>query len=81
MNASLKKYIINVLVAFDQLVNAITGGDPDMTISGRAGWAIKEGRCALCKPLCWFLGLFDKDHCAKNANWEFDEGKDEVIKL
>ena len=33
----LKKYIWNMLIAFDQFVNAIFGGDPDETISSRVG--------------------------------------------
>lgn len=33
----LLKYISNVLYAVDQLINAILGGDPDESISGRIG--------------------------------------------
>jgi hypothetical protein len=75
----IKKYILNILISIDQLSNTILGGDPDMTISGRAGRALKEGRCVLCRPLCWFLHLVDHNHCARADRNEADEGKDGVI--
>lgn len=74
-------YIINVLVAIDQFFNALLGGDPDMTLSGRFGRAIKENRCFLCKGICKILDLFDKGHCAQQDKNEQDEGKDEVWHL
>ncbi len=77
----MKRYLWNALVAFDQFINALTGGDPDMTLSGRMGRAVAAGRCKLCRVVCWLLDKVDSDHCARaNAN-EADEGKDEVAKL
>lgn len=75
MVALIRKYIWNMLIALDQLANAILLGDPDETISSRAaklqhlrGW--------------WLLGRFlewiDPDHLAKSL--EADEGKDAIIK-
>lgn len=74
----MKKYLFNILVSLDQFANTLLGGDPDMTISGRAGRAIREGRCMLCKPLCWFLNKLDPNHCAKTDKSESDEGKDQI---
>ncbi len=34
---SLGKYFLNILIAIDQLGNAVLGGDPDETISSRLG--------------------------------------------
>lgn len=31
------KYIVNILIGIDQLGNALSGGDPDETISSRLG--------------------------------------------
>jgi hypothetical protein len=77
---TVKRYIWNILTALDQLLNAALAGDPDMTISGRAGRAIADGRCRLCRPFCWVLHKLDKDHCARAARFEADEGKDETLK-
>jgi hypothetical protein len=70
----MKTYIINVLVSVDQLINTLIGGDPDMTLSGRMGRAVAEGRCRACGVVCWFLGKVDKDHCARANRNEADEG-------
>lgn len=67
----MKRYFWNILIAIDQLGNAVAAGDPDETISSRAGKAMREGRvwgCVLCK----FLNWFERDHCAKSI--EADEG-------
>lgn len=77
----LKRYFVNLFLAFDQGANAVIGGDPDMTISGRMGRAVGDGRCMACRPICWLLHLIDTDHCAKAAKNEGDEGTREVWKL
>lgn len=77
----MKQYIYNVLVGLDQFVNALTGGDPDMTLSGRMGRAVAEGRCVLCKVICWGLGKIQPNHCALADKHEAAAGADEVIKL
>ena len=72
----MKRYILNVLIALDQFGNALAAGDPDETISSRAGKAQRAGRrwgCVLCKCLDWF----ERDHCAKSI--EADEGADAVL--
>ena len=67
-----KRYLINILVALDQLLNTIFGGDPDETMSSRAGKDRDRGRIVGC-ILCKFLDIFERDHCTKSI--ERDRGK------
>ena len=73
----MKQYVLNVLVGLDQFTNALIGGDPQETISSRAGKGQKEGKRWACL-LCRFLDYLQKDHCARSI--EPDEGSDAVIK-
>lgn len=68
--ASLKQFAWNVLISLDQLGNALTGGNPDETISSRLGkrkrsrggvlkWSDWAG---LAKPLDWVLDKVDPNH-------------------
>jgi len=72
---TLKKWGWNVLIGIDQLINAIACGDPDETLSSRAGKIVaKHGRGRLfwyC--LCRVLHVFDKGHCHNSI--EYDEGE------
>lgn len=77
----MKRYFFNILIGLDQFVNALIGGDPDMTLSGRMGHAVAQGRCKLCKVACWLLDRVDKDHCARANRNEADEGADQVAKV
>lgn len=77
----MKRYFLNLFVAVDRLINALTGGDPEMTLSGRMGRAVAEGRCKTCGVVCWVLDKFDANHCARVSKNEADEGSDEVVKL
>lgn len=55
----------HILIAYDQLGNATTGGSEDETISSRAGRLRKEGRgwaCMLCRLLDWLQPA----HCEKS---------------
>lgn len=76
----MKKYIFNILISIDQLVNAIFLGDPDETISSRLGkWLDMDGwRSHAAKCLCYFLHLLDPDHCQKSV--EQDEGNDALAR-
>jgi len=65
-------FIKRILISIDQLGNTLTGGDPDETISSRAGKARREGKWWGCQ-LCRFLDLFQKDHCEKSL--EGDRGE------
>jgi hypothetical protein len=71
----MKQYIWNLLISIDQLFNTILGGYPDETISSRMGKHIarKEDKCHVCRLICKFLNLFEKDHCKKSI--ESDEGE------
>jgi hypothetical protein len=71
----MNRYIWNILIAIDQFVNTIFGGDPDETISSRAG---KQRKTKLwARILCCILDKIDTNHCADSI--EPDEGKDSVI--
>jgi len=70
-----RRYFWNLLIALDQGMNAVLGGDPDETISSRAGKLIKRRRWACV--LCRLLSLIDKRHCQKNV--EADEGDNAAI--
>ena len=71
----LAKYILNVLIALDQLANAILGGDPDETISSRAA---KRMHMWHWKTLARFLEMIDPGHMKRSL--EMDEGKDAIFK-
>lgn len=68
------RYFLNVLIAIDQLLNALLAGDPDETISSRMGKYVARGRgfipCVLCKLLD--IIFREKDHCKNSI--ETDEG-------
>lgn len=74
--AAAQRWGWNVLIAVDQLGNALLGGDPDETLSSRMGKAIRDGRCRLCRPVCWLLNRIDPGHCQNSI--EADEGEREV---
>ena len=68
---TLRKWIFNILVGIDQLGNAISGGDPDETISSRSAKAEFQGKW-WGKAMCRFLNVIDPGHCPKSI--EEDEG-------
>ena len=70
------QYFWNILIALDQLANTILGGDPDETISSRAGKRQHDQLWA--KWLCWLLNKIDTEHCKDSV--EQDEGNNEVLK-
>jgi len=71
----MNRYFFNLLIAIDQLLNALMGGDPDETISSRMGKYVQRGRgfipCVLCKLLDAVFR--EKDHCKNSI--ETDEGE------
>lgn len=71
MSSAIRLYLFNVLVAIDQLVNTLAGGDPDETISSRA--AKRRASCRFCRALCRLLDRVDPGHCNKSI--EPDEGR------
>ena len=65
-------YVKNVLIGFDQLLNAIFKGMPDETLSSRA-WRHHEKDdykwpCRVIDSLLWF----DKDHCRTSYEAELE---------
>lgn len=73
----IKKYLWNNLLAFDRLVNAMLGGDPEETLSSRMGKRVEKGNCPLCYWICThFLHRIDPNHCQKSI--DRDEGEDEI---
>lgn len=76
---SVKKYFVNLLIGLDQLGNTIIGGDPDETISSRAGKVITtraREEHGLWGWLCRALHLLDPGHCKDSI--EHDEGRDQT---
>lgn len=66
-------YVMRVLLALDQLGNAIMGGDEDETISSRIGKAKLRGDLPLAVAgLDVILDLLDPNHSIDAI--EFDEG-------
>lgn len=55
-------YFRNVLIALDQLGNALLGGWPDETISSRMG---RSPDCRVCNFICRLLDKIDARHCAR----------------
>ena len=68
-------YFWNILIAIDQLANTILGGDPDETISSRAGKRVNTQKWAYY--LCRVLHILDPDHCNKSI--EEDEGDRQIL--
>jgi hypothetical protein len=75
------KYLRNNLIALDQLINAVSFGDPDETVSSRVGKAIRRAKTPRKWTIAYWLNLvLDKielNHCLNNI--EEDEGKDNII--
>lgn len=67
----LGRYVFNLLIALDQLGNAILFGDPDETISSRAA---KRAHVWGWRKLGQVLEWIDPGHMARAI--EKDEGKD-----
>jgi hypothetical protein len=65
---TIKCYLFNLFIAFDQLLNTIFGGDPDETISSRMG----KTNSWIGRAMCWLMDKIDKNHCARVR--EDDEG-------
>jgi hypothetical protein len=74
-------YVKNILVAIDQVGNALAGGNPDNTISGRTGYFAEHGQ----NYSLWFWILMESiidttffpfdgpGHCAQAYELEKDE--------
>lgn len=65
-----RTYVFKVLVAGNQLLNAVTGGAPDETLSSRFGRARRRGS-KTGRATCAVLDWIDPCHCETSI--EFDE--------
>ncbi len=64
------------MVSLDQLGNTIAFGDPDETISSRAGKCARKGGNKPCYWICQFLNWIDPRHCDRHI--EEDEGRRDI---
>lgn len=71
----IQRYIWNILIALDQLLNAILFGDPDETVSSRAA---KRMDLWHWNQLARFLEWIDPGHMTRSL--EIDEGDDAAWK-
>lgn len=67
----MSRYFWNLLISFDQSVNALCGGSPDETISSRIGKR-RDGRERFWSRVVDKIFFWQKDH-TKNSI-ELDEG-------
>ena len=66
-----KQYLLNVLIAYDQLINAVLNGNPDYTISARLAVlhekqnGIKFYKSPLAYVIFKLLEKIDPGHCER----------------
>ena len=67
----LPRYLFNISVSLDQLVNTLFRGDPDLTISERLGhkilkkdYGVLSWRLKACAVLSW--AFQEENHCISN---------------
>jgi hypothetical protein len=70
----IKRYLQNIFVGIDQLINVLMFGDPDETMSSRAGrvWPDSVWRKFIDKIMFW-----QTDHCHRAI--ETGEGKRDLL--
>lgn len=67
------RYLLNIGIALDQLLNALIGGFPDETLSARAyrdRW--KGHRWWVAYKLINFIFFWQHDHCFESYNAEVE---------
>ena len=78
-----KKYLLNIAISIDQLLNTFLGGDPDEVYSSRLGKIKKKhgGKIPWSRPVCRIidagLEVIDPNHSVDAI--EADEGKDAIV--
>lgn len=68
------RYVLNILIALDQLVNTLIGGYPDETLSASAYLGEREGKFygRIFRPVIDFLFWpFQRDHCKRAFETEY----------
>jgi hypothetical protein len=71
-----KRYFLNILIAIDQFINTIVGGDPDETISSRVGKR-RDNREVFWAKVVDKIFFWQENHTIESI--EVDEGKDGVL--
>ena len=78
VRASHEGYIHRDLVSFDDLINTLTDGNPDETISSRmARWAVDDDglKKDIGIAVCTALGDIQKNHDAKAVAADYERAK------
>lgn len=70
----LKRYLHNIFVGLDQFVNSLMFGDPDETISSRAGRVFPG--TTWTKFIDWLM-FYQSNHCYRSI--EESEGKNDLL--
>ncbi|OLN24857.1 hypothetical protein DVDV_3850 [Desulfovibrio sp. DV] len=78
MSNRLARYCWNILLGLDQFLSVLTGGDPDETVSSRAGKAAAAGSQGGRLLECGLDAVFGAGHC--RGSIEADEGSERVAK-
>lgn len=70
------KYSYGVWIGQDQLVNAVFGGNPDVTVSSKVGYLKQEGSktaAAMAVVIDWlfYVAVGQENHCVESI--EYDE--------
>lgn len=76
------EYIGQLLLALDQLGNAILAGDHDETISSRLGKMVVENKVdgkPIVAALVKILDELDKNHCLDAIEWDRGKTFDEIF--
>ena len=68
LNATTKRYRYGFWIAQDQMVNAIHGGNPDVTVSSKVGYMAEQGSktakaMAVVIDLLFKLAVNQDNHC------------------
>lgn len=68
----IKRYLIQLLIAIDQLINVLLFGYADETLSSRAWRSYEKGKIfgKIFKPLIDTLFFFQKNHCYESYLFE-----------
>jgi hypothetical protein len=63
-------WVMEVLLALDQLGNSIVGGDSRETISSRLGKRLIQNKAqGIAKGLVRVLDILDENHCLDAVDW------------
>ena len=65
------RYLINIVIAVDQGINALLAGDPDETLSARAWRQRHKPRWAVIGRMIDTIFFWQKDHCKSAYHSEF----------